>query len=250
MDRADQAPGYWAVIPAAVRYDDQIPANAKLLYAEISSLTGRDGYCWADNAYFAGLYQMTERSIRRLLDALQERGYIRIEEERENHNVLTQRRIYAGLNPLAEAPEPLDKNVRPLDKKVRPLDKKVQRHIIEQEILTIPPISPTQKQTLERLPREAADALLSACGADGALLGAWLEFTRMRREKRSPIKTARTVELLSAKLEKLSGGSAEKRIAILEQSVENSWTGLFALKGGRAAADDGGGYWAEDPEAV
>ena len=243
MGRADLTPGYWAVIPAQIRYDDQIPANAKLLYAEISSLTGRDGYCWADNAYFAGLYRMTERSIRRLLDALQERGYIRVEEERENHNVLTRRRIYAGLNPLAEAPEPLDKNVRPLDKKV-------QRHIIEQEILSIPPISPAQKETLDRLPKEAAAALLNACGEDGALLGAWLEFARMRREKRSPIKTVRTVELLAAKLEKLSGRKSEKKIAILEQSVENSWTGLFALKGGRAIASDGGGYWAEDPEAV
>ena len=71
MDEKLVQPSYWAVVPAGIRYDDRIPANAKLLYAEISALTGQEGYCWADNAYFAGLYQVTERSIRRLLECLQ-----------------------------------------------------------------------------------------------------------------------------------------------------------------------------------
>ena len=58
------SPGYWAVIPALIRYDDQICANAKLLYAEISSLINDAGFCWADNSYFARLYRVSERSIR------------------------------------------------------------------------------------------------------------------------------------------------------------------------------------------
>ena len=44
-------PSYWAVLPAAVRYDPKIPASAKLLYAEISSLTDGRGFCWASNAF-------------------------------------------------------------------------------------------------------------------------------------------------------------------------------------------------------
>lgn len=136
-----QRPGYWAVVPAPIRYDDRVPASAKVLYAEISALSDQSGYCWAGNDYFARLYRMTERSIRRQLAALEEFGYIRIEETRGNHNAVQERRIYAGLNPLADAPEPLDKNVQraePLDKKVRPLDKKVQRDNInnKQENIT------------------------------------------------------------------------------------------------------------------
>ena len=147
-EEQSRAPSYWAVIPAGIRYDDRIPATAKLLYAEISSLTGAAGYCWADNAYFAQLYRTTERTVRRLLDSLEEQGYIRVEETRGDHNVLISRKIFAGINPLsgdAGPAEPLDKNVQrqpddpePLDKIVRPLDKTFQRHIINnnQEIIT------------------------------------------------------------------------------------------------------------------
>ena len=42
----DIRPGYYAIIPADVRYDDGIPPNAKLLYGEISALIGKDGFCF------------------------------------------------------------------------------------------------------------------------------------------------------------------------------------------------------------
>ena len=232
-------PSYWAVLPAEIRYDDRIPANAKILYAEISSLTGSEGYCWATDDYFAGLYQITERSVRRLLAALEDQGYIRIEEERENHNILTARRIFAGLNPLAGVAKPLDKNVQrvdPLDKNVRPLDKKVQRHNIlnNQEIIST---APHAQQALQKLPPEAARAVIEACGHNGELLRAWCEYIAMRAEKRCPIKTARTVELLQRRLERFSDGDPALAVAVLEQSTEASWTGLFALKNGPADRD-------------
>ena len=68
-------PGYYAVIPADVRYDDSIPANAKLLYGEISALIGADGYCFATNQYFSKLYGMAEETIARLITKLEKAGH-------------------------------------------------------------------------------------------------------------------------------------------------------------------------------
>ena len=238
-NKARQPPrrSYWAVIPAPVRYDDRIPASSKVLYAEISALCEETGYCWADNSYFAEIYQMTERSIRRQLAALAECGYIRIEETRGDHNTLEERRIYAGLNPLAGAPEPLDK-------KVRPLDKKVQRHIIKNNI---PPISPTQMKTLESLEPAVAEAILTLTGDDAGLLGAWMDFAEMRRAKKTPIRTVRTVSLLEKKLVENGSRVPNGARRILEQSVERGWTGLFPLKD-EAPAGSSGGFWGDDPE--
>jgi len=91
-------PSYWAVLPAAVRYDPEIPASAKLLYAEISSLTDERGYCWASNAYFERLYDLSERTIVRLIRALEKAGYIRILDAGGGS---ARRKIAAGINPLA-----------------------------------------------------------------------------------------------------------------------------------------------------
>lgn len=90
-------PAYWAVLPAAVRYDPEIPASAKLLYAEISSLTDARGYCWASNAYFERLYDLSERTIVRLIRALEKAGYIRILDAGGGS---ARRKIAAGINPL------------------------------------------------------------------------------------------------------------------------------------------------------
>ena len=94
-------PGYWAVLPAEIRYNPELPAAAKILYAEISSLTGARGYCFASNAYFTELYGMSEATLQRHLRALKSCGYIRIQ---DGDGGSGRRKIFAGINPLAENP--------------------------------------------------------------------------------------------------------------------------------------------------
>lgn len=67
---------YYAVIPATVRYDKEVPPNAKLLYGEITALCSKEGVCWAGNAYFSDLYGVSDRSVQRWIDALVAKGYI------------------------------------------------------------------------------------------------------------------------------------------------------------------------------
>ena len=107
-----EKPSYWAVIPAKVRYDPELPPGAKLLYAEISALTDQSGYCFAANAYFEVLYGLSKRTIQDYLTALKRRGYIRIADGCGGKQV---RKIYAGINPLFMNPAENCGDAQPAD---------------------------------------------------------------------------------------------------------------------------------------
>lgn len=73
--------GYYAIIPANVRYDKRLNANAKLLFGELTALSNERGYCWASNRYFAELYEVSVQSISSWVRALKECGYISLQLE-------------------------------------------------------------------------------------------------------------------------------------------------------------------------
>lgn len=58
----------------------------------------------------------------------------------------------------------------------------------------------------------------------------WIAYCRMRKAKRAEIKTEDTIKRCLRDLEKLCGGSPDLARAILDQSIANTYTGLFALK--------------------
>ena len=75
--------GYYAIIPANVRYDESLTPNAKLLYGEITALCNEKGYCWATNGYFAELYNVSKVSISKWIGSLKDAGYVSIEIEQD-----------------------------------------------------------------------------------------------------------------------------------------------------------------------
>ena len=72
----EDSKSYYAIIPANVRYDNELPPNAKLLYGEITALTNEKGLCWASNDYFAKLYNVSKTSVSKWISILVEKGYI------------------------------------------------------------------------------------------------------------------------------------------------------------------------------
>ena len=67
---------FYAIIPAFVRYDKDLQPNAKLLYGEITALSNEKGFCWAENEYFANLYNVSKTSISKWISSLIKKQYI------------------------------------------------------------------------------------------------------------------------------------------------------------------------------
>ena len=86
--------GYFAVIPANVRYDRNLAPNAKLLYGEITALCNERGFCWARNSYFAKLYGVTERTVRNWISSLVYEEYIYVDYGNDEDDDTCSRKIY------------------------------------------------------------------------------------------------------------------------------------------------------------
>ncbi|EJG1233192.1 DnaD domain protein [Staphylococcus pseudintermedius] len=114
----NEQPSYYAIITANVRYDNRLTDSEKILFAEITALSNKYGYCTATNGYFASLYEVTKVTISRRISKLKEHGYLDIEIVKEN-NEFKQRKLY-----------PLTQNIRPINTDVKtPINTNIMRGI-------------------------------------------------------------------------------------------------------------------------
>lgn len=93
---------YYAVIPATVRYNKELKPAEKLLYGEVTALANKMGYCYAQNKYFAELYNVTNTTVSKWLSHLNKLGYINIEIIRNEKKEIVTRHIYINDNPYCQ----------------------------------------------------------------------------------------------------------------------------------------------------
>lgn len=120
-----EQPSYYSIITANVRYDNRLTDSEKLLFAEITSLSNKYGYCTASNGYFAKLYDVVKETISRRISKLAKFGYLHIEIIREG-NEIKQRKMY----PLTQSSVPIDAKINtPIDNSVNtPIDANVKEN--------------------------------------------------------------------------------------------------------------------------
>ena len=129
-------PGYYAVIPAKVRYDETLRPNAKLLYAEITALTSARGYCWASNERLGEFFGLAPKTVGSLIQQLAERGYLAVEMVRGENRAITGRRIWID-RPRDVAPPLLKNEDTPLKNEDTPLLKN-EEESIKSDIINSP----------------------------------------------------------------------------------------------------------------
>ena len=96
-----EKPNYYAIIPSEVRYSNLKP-NAKLLYGEITALSGKLGYCYATNKYFAELYDVSKNTISSWISDLKKLGFINVIIERNAKKQIIKRCI--GITKKVDSP--------------------------------------------------------------------------------------------------------------------------------------------------
>ena len=98
----ENKPGYYAIIPAHIRYCDELKYPERLLYGEITSLLNKEGYCYASNRYFAELYGVIIGTVSRWISNLERLGFIKVVVIKDDKKQVVQRRIYITDNSCRE----------------------------------------------------------------------------------------------------------------------------------------------------
>lgn len=93
--------GYYAVIPSTVLFNEKLKANEKLLYAVITALANKEGYCFASNNYLGNLLNVKSHTISNWISELNKMNFVCVEIIRNDKNEIIQRRIYPNDIPYA-----------------------------------------------------------------------------------------------------------------------------------------------------
>ena len=91
--------GYYAIIPATVLFNEKIKANEKLLYAVITVLSNKEGYCFASNSYLGRLLNAQPHTISKWISHLKELGVVCLDIIKNDKGEIIQRRIYPNDTP-------------------------------------------------------------------------------------------------------------------------------------------------------
>ena len=204
-----EKPNYFAIIPANVRYDERLSDKEKLLYGEITSLSNKEGYCWASNSYFASLYKASIKTISRGINNLKECGYFDIELQYRKNSKEVEKRI------IKLKSYPMDKNVYtygqnfpyPMDKNVQ--DNNTSINTINEYIIDLTKYDVDNESEFKQIIQE------------------WIEY---KKDKKQSYKSQQSLNILIKKLINLSDGKYILAREIVENSIANNYSGIFELK--------------------
>ena len=198
---------YYAVIPANVRYDNDLSANAKLLYGEITCLCNKEGYCWASNGYFAKLYNVSKVTVSRWITQLKEKGYIHLGFKVKDESTVEQVRTISIVNtPYQKCYGGLNKNDKP------PLNKNDKDNNTSTNITRVSKMSPINNGQTDEL-----QPLIDFCNNNVEIL------TSFKMQMLESYVTDFGIEWVQKGLEKLAGMDRAKQNMKYLGGVLNGW---------------------------
>lgn len=194
--------GVW--FSAEIWTDRRLTALEKIILLEIDSLDG-DGGCYASNKYLADFCQCSERKVREAVAKLAELGLVKNAgfdgRNRILHSCMAESATQGGRKCHAD------------------------RQNVPQSIL----VKNTNKEIRKNERKTTTfDDVFEKCQVEPELRDAILEHIKSRKLNGYKM-TDRALELEIAKVRRLEPTLAGQ-IAVVEQSIENGWRGLWALK--------------------
>jgi len=204
--------GIW--ITKDIWLSEDLTLQEKVFLVEIDSLDNDEG-CFANNQYFADFFGISKTRVSLVINSLVEKGYVTSQIIYKEGTKQILKRVlkvcYRGY--LTKVKEPIQQKLK---------DNNINNNTIN------------NTTNIKKKKSSDIDILINDYTDNEDLKETLEEFLKMRKSIKKPM-TNKAMELLLKKLNGMTCKNDEK-IAILNQSIFNSWQGIFPLKEG---AQDG-----------
>lgn len=237
-----EQPGFWAVLPANVRYDKELTPNEKILYTEITAMTQSVGYCYASNKYFSDLYGVAESTIRRYIQHLRELGYVQVVMEGN------ERRIYQVL----KAPEIPEDEAPKNERGAHPVSGALKNERVPAQNRAADPLKNERKNNTRdnnKINNTGAGARASYfpnqeileifknyAGSDEELYQSLVSqaIARATRDKRPKQHSEESAKRMCVKLDKLAAATnirnkREYKMQVLDNAIQSAWDTVWPV---------------------
>lgn len=200
--------GIW--ITKNIWLSEDLTLQEKVFLVEIDSLDNDEG-CFANNQYFADFFGISKTRVSLVINSLVEKGYVTSQIIYKEGTKQILKRVlkvcYRGY--LTKVKEPIQQKLK---------DNNITNN------------TTNNTTNIKKKKSSDIDILINGYTTNEKLIETLQDFLKMRKSIKKPM-TSRAMELLLKKLNDLSTTDDEK-IAILNQSIFNSWQGIFPLKEG------------------
>lgn len=220
--------GIW--IPAEIWLSKELTVMEKLFFVEIQSLDNEDG-CYASNQHFAKFFGLSKNRCSEVINSLKNKEFITIEYLKDGKE--TKGRILKSTLKLLKNKEILPnggysekcegvfgKSNGGYSEKCEDSNTLFSNTFRNKEKNTTYSKRKTQKTSF-------ADEMFGEYTDNQELLDSLFDFVDMRKQIKKPITTKSTVIRLLNKLDKLSGGDDDKKIKLLNASIDHCWQDVY-----------------------
>jgi hypothetical protein len=210
--------GIW--IPKEIWEDDNLTMAEKIFLVEINSLDNTEKGCYANNEYFSKFFKVSKNRVSEVINSLVEKGYLKssIKEGEGNKRMLKTLYNFSGIGSTTKVVEVSNKTGRgstTLDGEG--LQEKGEHNNT---------INNTSNNTINKPLSADAEPVQVLPFSSNEFKSSWAEWLKYRKEKKQkmpPTTVRKQLKILGAR-------SEIDAIAILEQSMEQGWTGLYEVK--------------------
>ena len=213
----------YGIVPKRAMQDKQLHVTAKAIYAYFCSYAGSGDTCFPSRGKICSDLGISNDTFGKYLKQLTDNGYLECSQMKENgrfsHNIYTLCSTILPCPKISDTEDIVHDNLDTNNNSINNNSYFNNNSIVVKK---------------ESKPKNGYDVIISEYTANDDLKEAIIGFIQMRKLIKKPM-TDRALKGIMNKLDTLASTDTDK-IAILDQSIQNSWQGVFELR-----QDNGGG---------